>query len=182
LASIGSPSGGFAREVAVDPSPDADDAAIFAARLVPRRSFTPAAARRLLVATFVASALFSLPFYLAGAWPIVGFLGLDVAALWFAFRLSFRAARAYEDYRLTYLELEFTRVSAHGARREWRFNPAWVMLERGDAGTAAERLALRSGGRRHQIASFLGPDEKAAFADDLGRALGEARRGRRFGA
>src|ERR1019366_7296121 len=80
--------------------------------------------------------LFSLPFYLAGAWPIVGFLGLDVAALWFAFRLSFRAARAYEDYRLTYLELEFTRVSAHGARREWRFNPAWVMLERGDAGTA----------------------------------------------
>jgi uncharacterized membrane protein len=96
--------------------------------------------------------------------------------------LSFRAARAYEDYRLTYLELEFTRVSAHGARREWRFNPAWVMLERGDAGTAAERLALRSGGRRHQIASFLGPDEKAAFADDLGRALGEARRGRRFGA
>jgi len=100
----------------VDPSPDADDAALFAARLFPRRSFTPAAARRLLAATFVASALFSLPFYLAGAWPIVGFLGLDVALLGLAFRMSFRAARAYEDYRLTYLELEFARVSARGAR------------------------------------------------------------------
>ena len=163
----------------MDPSPDADDAAIFAARLVPRRSFTPAAARRLLVATFVASALFSLPFYLAGAWPIVGFLGLDVALLWIAFRMSFRAARAYEDYRLTYLELEFTRVSAHGARREWRFNPAWVMLERGESGWTAERLTLRSHGRRHEIASFLGPDEKAAFACDLTRALVEARRGPR---
>jgi uncharacterized membrane protein len=166
----------------VDPSPDADDAAIFAIRLFPRRSFAPAAARRLLAATFVASALFSLPFYLVGAWPIVGFLGLDVALLWLAFRMSFRAACAHEDYRLSYLELEFAQVSAGGARREWRFNPAWVSLERGDAGAAADRLALRSGGRWHEIASFLGPDEKAAFAGDLGRALAEARRGRRFGA
>jgi len=166
----------------VDPNPDAEHVALFAARLFPRRSFTPSAARRLLAATFVASALFSLPFYLAGAWPIVGFLGLDVALLWLAFRMSFRAARAYEDYRLTYLELEFARVSARGARREWRFNPAWVALERGESGPMAERLALRSHGRRHEIASFLGPDEKAAFAGDLGRALVKARRGRRFGA
>jgi uncharacterized membrane protein len=165
----------------MDAKPDRGDSAIFAARLSPRRSFTPAAARRLLVATFVASALFSLPFYLAGAWPIVGFLGLDVLLLWFAFRASFRAARAYEDYRLTYFELEFARVSARGARREWRFNPVWVRLERGESGPTAHGLALRSGGRRIEIAAFLGPNEKAAFAGDLGRALGEARRGKRWG-
>ena len=164
----------------MDPNPDADGGAIFAVRLFPRRSFTPAAARRLLMATFVASAVFSLPFYLAGAWPIVGFLGLDVALLWLAFRASFRAARAYEDYRLTYLELAFARVSARGARREWRFNPAWVTLERGKTGPTAQRLALRSRGRRHEIASFLGPNEKAAFAGDLNRALAEARRGPRW--
>lgn len=166
----------------MDLSPDAGDAALFAARLFPRRSFTPAAARKLLAATFIASAVFSLPFYLAGAWPIVGFLGLDVLLLWLAFRASFRAARAYEDYRLTYLELELARVSARGARREWRFNPAWVTLERGETGPMAQRLALRSGGRRLEIASFLGPDEKAAFAGDLNRALGEAKRGRRWNA
>jgi uncharacterized membrane protein len=163
----------------VDPNPDADHVALFAVRLFPRRSFTPAAARRLLAATFVASALFTLPFYLAGAWPIVGFLGFDVLLLWLAFRASFRAARAYEDYRVTYLELEFARVSARGARREWRFNPAWVALERGESGPMTARLALRSHGRRHEIASFLGPDEKAAFAGDLTRALVEARRGPR---
>jgi len=166
----------------MDAKPDADDPAIFAARLSPRRSFTPAAARRLLAATFVASALFSLPFYLAGAWPIVGFLGLDVLLLWLAFRMSFRAARAYEDYRLTYLELEFARVSARGARREWRFNPVWVTLERGESGPMAQRLSLRGGGRRVEIATFLGAGEKTAFAGDLSRALGEAKRGRRWGA
>ena len=83
-----------------------------------------------MAATFVASALVSLPFYLIGAWPIVGFLGLDVALLALAFRASFRAARAYEEFRLTYLELLLARESAGGARREWRFNPAWVTLER----------------------------------------------------
>ena len=70
-------------------------------------------------------------------------------------------------------------MSARGARREWRFNPTWVTLERGEMGAAAQRLALRSHGRRHEIASFLGPEEKAAFAGDLTRALVEARRGRR---
>ena len=159
----------------------AEDAAIFAARLSPRRSLTPAGARRVMAATFIASALFSLPFYLIGAWPIIGFLGLDVALLWLAFRASFRAARAYEDYRLTYLELQFARVNPAGARREWRFNPAWVTLERSEgAARAGEPLALRSGGRRLEIAAFLGAEEKHNFAATLTRALGEARRGRQF--
>ncbi len=159
----------------------AEDAAIFAARLSPRRSLTPAGARRVMAATFVASALFSLPFYLIGAWPIIGFLGLDVALLWLAFRASFRSARAYEDYRVTYLELQFARVNPAGARREWRFNPAWVTLERGEgAAPTAQKLALRSGGRRLEIAAFLGADEKQTFAAALMRALGEARRGRSF--
>jgi len=164
----------------VDPAPDADGAAIFSARLSPHRSLTPAAARKLVVAAFVASALFSLPFYLLGAWPIVGFLGLDALALGLAFRMSFRSARAYEDYCLTYLELGVARVSAGGQRREWRFNPIWVRLERGEAGPALDRLALASRGRRIEIATFLSPDEKARFAGDLGRALGEARRGRLY--
>ena len=57
--------------------------------------------------------------------------------------------------------------------------PSARTLERGETGPMAERLALRSRGRRHEIATFLGPDEKAAFAGDLTRALVEARRGRR---
>jgi uncharacterized membrane protein len=40
-----------------------------------------------------------------------------------------------------------------------------------------ERLYLVSRGARLPIASFLGPDEKASFAQALSAALGEARRG-----
>jgi uncharacterized membrane protein len=35
-------------------------------------------------------------FLLMGAWPVVGFLGLDVVLVWVAFRLSYRAGRLTE--------------------------------------------------------------------------------------
>jgi uncharacterized membrane protein len=165
----------------MDDAPLTNEAPILAVRLTPHRSLDPARVRILLVATFVVSAVFSLPFYLLGAWPIIGFLGLDVALLYFAFRLNFRAARAYEDFYLTYFELLFARVSARGARREWRFNPTWVRVERIDHQEfGPERVSLLSRGRRWEVAKFLGPDEKAEFATTLTRGLAEARRGPRF--
>ena len=154
---------------------------IFNARLTPHRSLNPRGFRVLMIATFFASALVSLPFYLIGAWPIIGFLGLDVALLYFAFRANFRAARAYEDFWLTYFELRFARVSAAGLKREWRFVPAWVRLERVEHEEfGVQRLSLHTRGRRWDIAKFLGPDQKAEFATRFGRALAEARRGPRY--
>ena len=82
----------------MDEAPLTHETPILAVRLTPHRSLDPAAVRVLLAATFVVTAIFSLPFYLMGAWPIVGFLGLDVLALFLAFRANFRAARAYEDF------------------------------------------------------------------------------------
>ncbi len=127
------------------------------------------------------STLYSLPFYLMGAWPVVGFLGLDVLLLYIAFRANFRAARAYELLRLTPLELLFARISPRGARREWRFNPVWVRFERvehEEFGT--QRLALVSRGDSVEVGSFLGPEQKAALATSFSAALAEARRGPRF--
>jgi uncharacterized membrane protein len=147
-------------------------------RLRPHRSLQAKAFRQLMAATFVASALFSLPFYLMGAWPVIGFLGLDVFALYFAFRVNYRAARAYEDLRVTSLELLFARTSARGGRREWRFNPAWVRFERVDHPEfGAQRLSLISRGRSFEVGRFLGPEQKAEFATRFSRALALARRG-----
>jgi uncharacterized membrane protein len=131
-----------------------------------------------MIAAFAFSALVSLPFYLMGAWPVIGFMGLDVLALYVAFRASFRSARAYEDLRLTPLELFFARVSVRGARREWRFNPAWVRFERiehEEFGT--QRLSLVSKGRSLEVGAFLGPEQKAELASKFSRALALARRG-----
>ena len=35
----------------------------------------------------------TIPFVIMGAWPVAGFMGVDVAIFYFAFRANFRAAR-----------------------------------------------------------------------------------------
>ena len=108
-------------------------------------------------------------------------MGLDILALWFAFRLNARDARSYEEIRVTPLELALSRVSASGKRREWSFNPLWVRLERWtDEDFGLLRLDLRHRKDSLELASCLGPPEKAAFADKLARALAEARKGPRY--
>ncbi len=124
------------------------------------------------------SALYSLPFFLMGAWPVVGFLGLDVALVYWAFRASYRGARGFELLRVSHFELLFARVDARGARREWRFNPAWVRLERfNDEDYGLLRLWLLSRERRWEIGGFLGPGQREEAALGLAKALAQARRG-----
>lgn len=160
---------------------DPFDLRIYEARIRPHRSLTPRAFHLFIVLFCLAQLVFAAPFLVMGAWPVAGFMGLDALALYIAFRLSFRSARAYETLDLTPLELVLGKVSAGGRRREWRFNPGWVRLEQEiheEFGT--QRLELVSRGERIEIAAFLGPDQKADLARDLGRALATARRGPRF--
>ena len=135
-----------------------------------------------MIAVFCLSqVIFSVPFFLMGAWPVTGFMGLDVLALYVAFRISFRAARAYETLDVTPLELVFARVGAQGQRREWRFNPSWVRIElKVHEEFGAERVALVSRGESVEIGAFLGPEQKAELARDLSKALATARLGAHF--
>jgi uncharacterized membrane protein len=165
-----------------DPLSDPFDQPIYQTRLTPHRSMTPRAFYVFIVAFCVAQLLFALPFLVMGAWPVAGFMGLDALALYVAFRISFRDARAYETLDVTPLELVFARVGAGGRRREWRFNPAWVRLDQQvheEFGTLSVALVFR--GEAVEIGSFLGPEQKAALARDLTRALAMARTGPRFG-
>ena len=70
---------------------------IFAATLTPHRSLG-AFGFSILIGIFgLTCFLAGVMFLLLGAWPVVGFLGLDVLILWLAFKLNYRAARACEQ-------------------------------------------------------------------------------------
>lgn len=160
---------------------DPADRPLLSVRLTPHRSLSPQQFHVLLATLAGAGIFLGLPFVLMGAWPVAGFMGLDVLAIYVAFKLSYRAARAYEDVNLTPLELMVAKVSARGRRAEWRFNPSWVWLRRQEHeefGTL--RVDLVSRGQALEIASFLGPDQKADFADRLAGALAQAKAGMRF--
>ena len=117
-------------------------------------------------------------FLIAGAWPVMGFFGLDVALIYWAFRANYHAARAYEEVSVTPSELTIRKVSQWGKAREWTFNPLWVRLDRETHPEfGLQQLFLVSQGQRLAVAGFLGPQEKESFATALFAALGEAKRG-----
>jgi uncharacterized membrane protein len=161
--------------IAVPAPPDSE---IFSAVLTPHRSLGPKGFVIFMLVIGGLSFVSGVAFVLMGAWPDCGFFGLDVLAVYFAFRANYRAARAYEVVTVTASELTVRQVSHRGRVREWTLNPLWVRLERiAHEEFGIQNLFLVSRGRRVPIAGFLGPDEKASFAQALSQALGEAKRG-----
>ena len=153
--------------------------AIFSATLTPHRSLSPSGFLILMACLGGASFATGVVFVVLGAWPVVGFLGLDVLLVYLAFHANYRAAKSYEQVIVTPSELTVRKVTPRGlVREEWTANPRWVRLQQDvHEEFGVERLLLISRGRRVVVAGDLGPDEKLSFAKALSQALFEARRG-----
>lgn len=151
---------------------------IFSATLTPHRSLGRIGFVILMLLFGSISFVTGMLFLVIGAWPVLGFFGLDVLLLYWAFRLNYRHAEAYEQVTVTCSELKVRKVSHLGRVREWVLNPLWVKLDTIEIEEfGIDRLFLISRGKKLMVGSFLGPDEKADFARELGKALNEARRG-----
>ncbi|MBI3705156.1 MAG: DUF2244 domain-containing protein [Rhizobiales bacterium] len=151
---------------------------IFSAVITPHRSLGRVGFLVLMLAFGAVSFVTGMLFMITGAWPVFGFFGLDVLLLYWAFRLNYLHALAYEEVEVTSSRLTVRKVSHRGRVREWVLNPLWVKLDKvAHEEYGIERLLLVSRGKQLPIASFLSPDEKASFAAELGNALSEARRG-----
>ena len=152
---------------------------LFSALLTPHRSLNRTGFLVLMAFLCAISFAAGMVFLLMGAWPVFGFFGLDLLAIWWAFRINFRSARgAREEITVTPSELRVRRVSHRGHVAEWVLNPLWVRLDQtGDPEFGIDRLYLVSRGRRVSIGGFLGPEEKASFAKALMVALLAAKRG-----
>jgi uncharacterized membrane protein len=64
-----------------------------------------------VIAVNVAVAIF---FWVQGAFPVAGFLGLDVLALWTAFHLNYRAGQAAEYVRIAPGKVHVAAVDRNG--------------------------------------------------------------------
>src|SRR5580704_2006778 len=128
---------------------------LFSALLTPHRSLNRTGFLVVMAFLSVVSFATGVAFLLMGAWPVFGFFGLDLLAVFVAFRINFRRARASEEIRITPTELRLRRVSHRGHVVEFVFNPLWVQLDRKThAEYGIEKLYLRSKGRRLAIAKI----------------------------
>ena len=156
----------------------AADETVFEAKLTPHRSLGRDSFRLMMTLCCVSAVFSSIPFILFGAWPVAGFYGLDVLALFVAFKINYRRAKAEESVRLTYVELVLSKNSHRGETAVWRFNPLWARLSlEEDEDFGARRLSVVSGRQTVSIGDFLAPPERRDLATALGAALTKAKRG-----
>ncbi len=152
------------------------DNVIFAATLRPHRSLGTTG--YIVVMAFVGITCFisGTMFYALGAWPIVGFLGLDVLLVWLAFKLSYRSGRARETVSLSRDRLVIRKIRPNGRASEILFNPYWVRLEVNHADEeGVTRIEVHSRGKAVPVGTFLNPGDRASFARAFRAALAEAK-------
>lgn len=149
---------------------------LFAATLTPHRSLTRRGYRYVIAVACVLASIPGIVFFSLGAWPVIGFLGLDVLAIGWALSASMKSGKQYEEVTLWPDELEVKQVSAKGKVALTRFNPFFVKLviDR-DFNERTTALHLRTRDADMVIGAFLNPDDKASFAKVFGSALKKAR-------
>ena len=145
----------------------------FATSLSPHRSLSPEGFKWLIRVAIGANLAIGLPLYYLGAWPVLGFMGLDVWLLWFLFKRSYLDARRSETLLLTDRELIVDRVAPDGEREQHRLDAYWLRVEL--VGKESDRLVLVSRGNRVVIGRFLAPAERRKVAEQLKAALADMR-------
>lgn len=143
----------------------------FDAELRPHRSLGRRGFAILIGIVAAANFIVGAIFYYSGAWPVFGFMGLDVALLYFLFRLNYRDAQQKELVRLTDDALTVRRIRANGEEDFWSLEPYWLRVEMDDPPRHDSALVLAARQRRLAVGSFLTPEERLEMAQALRGAL-----------
>jgi len=143
----------------------------FDAVLMPHRSLGPRGFMIFMGAVCAVSFVAGVFFTTLGAWPVMGFFGLDALLIYGAFKLNYRAGRQHERVMLDGGELVVSETLASGRVRTARLDAYWVRVALVPLSQERIRLVLRTQGVDYPIGRFLNDDEKRSFADALDDAL-----------
>jgi uncharacterized membrane protein len=154
------------------------DEPFFSALLTPHRSLGRTGFAVLMSALLFGWMITGAIFLSHGAWPVFGFFGLDVLAVYVAFRLNYRAARVREEVSVSRTNLDIRKVAPSGKFEAHRFNPFWTHFSVArHAEIGITRMAVEAQGESVPIGGFLNPTDRESFAAAFSRALATAKAG-----
>jgi len=139
--------------------------------LLPHRSLPPRGFHLMMLILGLISLGFGIGFVSIGAWPVVGFFGLDVALVYVAFRLNYRSARRSETIRLASDAFTVERIGVRGERQVWQFYPFWLRVILEERGEDRNRLLIASHGHSLVIGDIVTPAARRELAASIREAL-----------
>lgn len=149
--------------------------------LEPPRSLSARGVNRVMMILGGMSFVSGMAFLLAGAWPVTGFMGLEVLAVWLGFRWTAKAQRARTYVCVTADAVTLRRVDGWGRERRARVSSYFARVEYDSAASGPNALRLATSRAAYPLGEHLTPRERESFALRLDEALVEARRERHSG-
>ena len=139
--------------------------------VIPYRSLSKKAFKNLM---FIISLVFfsiGIVFFYIGAWPVFGFLGLDVLLLYWAFKINYKSGEIFENLMLIKRKLLITRNFPSGKKQTWNLEPYWTKVEIQELQRHRNQLVLRSKEKVVFIGSFLNNHDKIRLKNKILNAL-----------
>ena len=139
--------------------------------LWPYRSLSLRGFRILIAVLASLMSLIGLGFYLIGAWPVVGFLGLEIFIVWYTFKWNYRSGQLVETVAIMPQKVNITRTDWRGRSKTFCLNGAWIKAELDTKEKKRCRLYLRQHANKLEIGAFMPPAEKPSLAVALNEAF-----------
>lgn len=143
--------------------------------LEPPRSLSPRGFNRIMLALGAFSFVVGLTFLVKGAWPVTGFLGLEILLLWLVFRISFRKQCARTYVRVTADDVLVRKVDGWGRERRARLAAGFARVEFDRTADGPNALRVAASSLTYPLGEYLTPQERESFARRLSEALRDAR-------
>lgn len=121
------------------------------------------------------SFLIGISFWFVGAWPVIGFMGLEVGVVVVAFMLNYRAARRRQLVRLSRQQVEVFYVEPGQQKSNQTFQTYWLQVRLLPAEPKGLQLLIGTHGTFAEIGGFLSDHEKTNLAQALRAQLAEMR-------
>ena len=139
--------------------------------ILPYRSLSKKGFRNLMIV--VCTIFFSIGvfFWAIGAWPVFGFLGLDVLLLYYAFKINYKNGEIFENLKILNSKLIVTRFFPSGKSQTWSLEPYWTKVEILNKSPNEQKLVLVSKEKVVLLGSFLNLSDKKKIKEKINRAL-----------
>jgi len=97
--------------------------------LWPYRSLSVRGFRIVIGLIALALSAVGIGFMLIGAWPVIGFLGLEIAIVWVAFKLNYRAGRLIETISINKSGVSIETIDWRGHPTHQHIDSPWVVAK-----------------------------------------------------
>lgn len=147
----------------------------FDATLTPNVALSPRAFLIIMSLVGGMSFLGGIMFLSMGAFPVLGWFGLDALAIWFAFRKNFQNLKEETTVRVTAETIRLTHARPGQDRKEVHLPTAFTRLSLAYPERRPSELRLAHGQTAYVIGRFLSPRERKSLHAAIESAIAKAR-------